>query len=215
MTTVKRIAIVDFDRVRSDLELSLSVGCADLSAFLDCPPPSEGEKKEHICDIENKLKELDILIKDSESIPYRFNSEYDIPKGLVERSVISYKNKGEYWIFRGKMYLANGPNTEDEFRLLVHQQAERERRKFQSLDTIYNSEEKLTGVEEKPARLAIPTKVRHEVWRRDEGRCVKCGSRSNLEFDHIIPVIEGGSNTTRNIELLCELCNRSKGKNIE
>jgi Holliday junction DNA helicase RuvB len=65
------------------------------------------------------------------------------------------------------------------------------------------------------SRDAIPSEVRREVWRRDEGKCVKCGSRSNLEYDHIIPVSRGGSNTARNIELLCEACNRAKGDLIQ
>ncbi|MBZ5624807.1 MAG: HNH endonuclease [Acidobacteriia bacterium] len=63
-------------------------------------------------------------------------------------------------------------------------------------------------------RTAISTSVRTEVWRRDEGRCVRCGSRDRLEFDHIIPVALGGSNTSRNIELLCETCNRLKSASI-
>lgn len=50
-------------------------------------------------------------------------------------------------------------------------------------------------------REAIPERVRHEVWRRDRGRCVDCGARERLEFDHIIPISRGGSNTARNIEL--------------
>lgn len=61
---------------------------------------------------------------------------------------------------------------------------------------------------------AIPGRVRREVWRRDEGKCVKCGSRERLELDHIIPFSKGGSNTARNIELLCEKCNREKRDNI-
>ncbi len=65
------------------------------------------------------------------------------------------------------------------------------------------------------ARDAISSAVRREVWRRDGGKCVKCGSRENLEYDHIIPISKGGSNTARNIELLCESCNRSKGASIE
>jgi Holliday junction resolvasome RuvABC ATP-dependent DNA helicase subunit len=64
-------------------------------------------------------------------------------------------------------------------------------------------------------RDAIPSEVRREVWRRDSGKCVKCGSRERLEFDHIIPVIKGGSNTARNIELLCEICNRTKAALIQ
>lgn len=64
-------------------------------------------------------------------------------------------------------------------------------------------------------RIAIPSDVRREVWRRDNGKCVKCGSREKLEYDHIIPVAKGGSNTARNIELLCEICNRSKSASIQ
>lgn len=64
-------------------------------------------------------------------------------------------------------------------------------------------------------RETIPSAVRREVWRRDEGRCVKCGSRERLEYDHIIPVSRGGSNTARNIEMLCESCNRSKSDSIQ
>jgi HNH endonuclease len=60
-------------------------------------------------------------------------------------------------------------------------------------------------------RAPIPESVRHEVWRRDQGRCVDCGSKEQLEFDHIIPLSRGGSNTVRNIELRCEPCNRKKG----
>jgi hypothetical protein len=63
-------------------------------------------------------------------------------------------------------------------------------------------------------RNSIPSEVRREVWRRDQGRCTKCGSRENLEYDHIIPVSKGGGNTARNIELLCQNCNRSKSNKI-
>ena len=63
-------------------------------------------------------------------------------------------------------------------------------------------------------REPIPERVRHEVWRRDEGKCVDCGSRDKLHFDHIVPVSKGGSNTARNIELRCETCNLRKGAKI-
>jgi len=63
-------------------------------------------------------------------------------------------------------------------------------------------------------RQPIPESVRHEVWRRDGGRCVDCGERELLEFDHVIPLSKGGSNTARNIELRCQECNRKKGARI-
>ena len=61
---------------------------------------------------------------------------------------------------------------------------------------------------------AISDEVRLRVWRRDEGKCVKCSSQERLEYDHIIPVSKGGSNTERNVQLLCEKCNREKSNSI-
>lgn len=39
----------------------------------------------------------------------------------------------------------------------------------------------------------IPTEVKKEVWKRDEGKCVKCGSAENLHFDHELPFSKGGT----------------------
>lgn len=66
----------------------------------------------------------------------------------------------------------------------------------------------------KLARESISPAVKQEVWQRDQGKCVECGRNENLEFDHIIPVSKGGANTVRNLQLLCEVCNRSKSANI-
>ena len=60
----------------------------------------------------------------------------------------------------------------------------------------------------------ISQSVKDKVWNRDEGKCVQCGSNEDLEFDHIIPFSKGGANTYRNIQLLCEPCNRSKSAKI-
>ena len=63
-------------------------------------------------------------------------------------------------------------------------------------------------------RKPIPQNVKDKVWRRDEGKCVSCGSNENLEFDHIIPHSKGGADTYRNLQLLCEPCNRKKSDKI-
>lgn len=65
-----------------------------------------------------------------------------------------------------------------------------------------------------PSRTSVPSNVKLYVWRRDGGRCVQCGTNENLEYDHIIPVSKGGSNTERNVQLLCEHCNRTKHAKI-
>lgn len=62
----------------------------------------------------------------------------------------------------------------------------------------------------------IPASVKLEVWKRDKGKCVICGSANNLHFDHIIPYSRGGSSlTAANIQLLCARHNIAKRDKIE
>jgi HNH endonuclease len=63
-------------------------------------------------------------------------------------------------------------------------------------------------------REKITKETMNLVWRRDEGKCVDCGSKEKLEFDHIIPLSKGGASTYRNLQILCERCNRRKHDNI-
>ena len=62
----------------------------------------------------------------------------------------------------------------------------------------------------------IPSTVKLEVWQRDKGQCVLCGSKENLHFDHDLPFSKGGSSlTAANIRLLCAKHNLSKGAKIQ
>lgn len=63
-------------------------------------------------------------------------------------------------------------------------------------------------------RELIPQDIMDKVWNRDGGKCVKCGSQDNLEFDHIIPISKGGATSYRNIQLLCKKCNLDKSNKI-
>ena len=63
-------------------------------------------------------------------------------------------------------------------------------------------------------RTRLTNQVISEVFLRDEGKCVLCGSQEELQFDHIIPVSKGGSSEVDNIRILCAKCNTSRGNRI-
>ncbi|MDF1613234.1 HNH endonuclease [Stygiobacter electus] len=66
-----------------------------------------------------------------------------------------------------------------------------------------------------PHTRLIPTHVKVEVWKRDKGRCVQCGSTKNLHYDHDIPFSRGGSSiTAENVRLLCAKHNLEKSDKI-
>jgi hypothetical protein len=50
-------------------------------------------------------------------------------------------------------------------------------------------------IEIKHNRL-IPSEVKKDVWIRDGGKCVLCGSNTNLHFDHDLPFSKGGTSIT-------------------
>jgi 5-methylcytosine-specific restriction endonuclease McrA len=60
----------------------------------------------------------------------------------------------------------------------------------------------------------IPSALRREVYARDGGQCTfvsnsgtRCGSRRDLEFDHIVPFARGGAMTLDNLCLMCRAHN--------
>lgn len=62
----------------------------------------------------------------------------------------------------------------------------------------------------------IPSEVKREVWKRDGGKCVKCGDTKNLHFDHDLPYSKGGTSlSTKNVRLLCMKHNLQKSDKIE
>jgi 5-methylcytosine-specific restriction endonuclease McrA len=62
-------------------------------------------------------------------------------------------------------------------------------------------------------RRGITLKTRYAILRRDNFRCVLCGTTAvteQLEIDHITPVVNGGTNNESNLRILCRPCNRGK-----
>lgn len=52
---------------------------------------------------------------------------------------------------------------------------------------------------------------RQNVFRRDDYKCIYCGSNERLTLDHVIPKSKGGPNTWTNLVTCCGDCNVKKG----
>lgn len=52
---------------------------------------------------------------------------------------------------------------------------------------------------------------RNRIYRRDNNKCVYCGSTKDLTLDHIIPKSKGGPNNWMNLVTSCFKCNSKKG----
>ena len=66
----------------------------------------------------------------------------------------------------------------------------------------------------------IPVWLKEGVFYRDQGRCQHCwkdlsgllNPKRDIHLDHIIPLVQSGSNDPTNFQLLCSQCNLVKGR---
>jgi len=120
-------------------------------------------------------------------------------------------NSRDYWIFRGEVYSTErGVCSAEDVKALALEGENKTKAKLARAHALMAQ----VDVLERGGRQPIPDDVKMFVWQRDGGKCVRCGSNRNLEFDHIIPVVMGGANTARNLQLLCEGCNRAKSASL-
>ena len=117
------------------------------------------------------------------------------------------KIKPGIWVFNGVFRLVDSWTEEAEGREVF-------KFRLEISDEILESPSGRTG--DLDHLRVIPSSVKLEVWKRDGGKCTKCGSEDNLHFDHILPYSKGGSSlVAQNIQLLCARHNLEKSDRIE
>lgn len=115
-----------------------------------------------------------------------------------------------YWMFCYKFYKDNDGLDDDAVKALILSRQRLLQDRINRAKTITAAPK----IEVKLHRGAISDDIKHLVWQRDRGRCVKCGSQSELQFDHIIPFSVGGASTPENLQILCGTCNRNKKTSV-
>lgn len=120
-----------------------------------------------------------------------------------------------WWLYRNTVVIVEPPQLalDEETAIAVKHEVLRREKAFRRMKRDVEAFERMESAAT-ARRDRIPEAVRLFVWQRDGGKCVRCGGQERLEFDHIIPVADGGSSTERNVQLLCEACNRAKGRSI-
>lgn len=125
--------------------------------------------------------------------------------------LITSINGRRYWQFENRFYWEDdGLKPNEVYALLVT----REQRKRQYIDRAQATVAMASAPRGATVRQAIPDDLKQYIWTRDEGRCRACGSTSELQYDHIIPLAMGGSNNAENLQILCGPCNRSKSAGL-
>ena len=115
-----------------------------------------------------------------------------------------------YWNFANRWWSDNdGLNAQQVHALLVTR-LQRESAKIERAQGMVA----MRGGPRTPVRGSIPDDVKQYVWARDEGRCRACGATTELQFDHVIPVVMGGGSAADNLQILCGPCNRRKGAGL-
>lgn len=123
----------------------------------------------------------------------------------AERVRVFEKIRAGIWVYNGLFALTDAWSEQSRGRKVF---------KFRLELTSDSENVARTGVAPETDRI-IPSTVKLEVWKRDKGKCVLCGSQTNLHFDHIIPYSQGGSSRdAKNIQILCAKHNLAKHDRI-
>jgi 5-methylcytosine-specific restriction endonuclease McrA len=116
------------------------------------------------------------------------------------------------WLFEDRFYSEDEELSADDVLALVRERERRARRRLERAHaTLARDGEPAPA---RPRRERIAAEVRRAVFERDGGCCVACGSRFDLQYDHVIPFSLGGASTAENLQLLCADCNRAKGATL-
>lgn len=142
------------------------------------------------------------------------NMDVSLPKKQLLNSMITptcFGDAKNLWIYKNHVFVSDPAFSQtkmEEYFLRVKLFV---LKRESVITNLKKKVENLEGVfQKKSIRPRISDDVQIAVMARDYGKCVKCDSNTEIQFDHIIPISKGGSNEVENIQILCRLCNQKK-----
>ncbi len=168
----------------------------------------EGHDAPHLPGVNPKT--LDQPLEDEEGNPtqnglfYRAATDFENKVCGAKIVKVYEKLRSGIWVYNGIFRLIDAWTEESNGRTVI-------KFKLELIPETERAEQK-----ELEHNRLIPSAVKVAVWKRDKGKCVVCGSKDNLHFDHIIPYSKGGSSLVAdNIQLMCARHNLAKHDKIE
>lgn len=164
-------------------------------------------------------------VKNPKSIDQPKNTKTGKPtqNGLFAESIENYKSKiSAPELIRVYEKLLDGVWSEKGFFKLIdykYQLDENKRKVFRFIleETDFEITDEIIFQQKlKPRTRIIPSNIKKEVWKRDGGKCVICGAKDELHFDHDLPFSKGGTSiSVNNVKILCARHNLTKSDKIE
>jgi 5-methylcytosine-specific restriction endonuclease McrA len=128
----------------------------------------------------------------------------------TEAICVLHDDRRRYWWCRDRFWCADDDLPRRDVFALVYEREVRRRRRLERAHAVLSTR----SLPDRARREPIPRELRRAVFDRDDGCCVECGSRFDLQYDHVIPLALGGASTMANLQILCAACNGRKGARL-